>query len=193
MSSPEPHVASLSGLQSFVAWLGGSLLASAVTAWLAFQIRLTGHAPEVLFPIGVGLALGLALVAVLRKSQWPGRRWAMLAAVLWGTLAVLGQEYLAHREHRGNYQDVQSRPGVPAFARLAAAEMPPPGLLADLAVDIQRRGHWQWSLDALAVIVSATMVTAWKLRVISAENDHPARDRPAAAPVGGPTTTPEVS
>jgi hypothetical protein len=150
--------------QSFLLWLAGSGLVSALTAWLAFQIKLTGRAPEVLFPIGVGLALGFALVKVLRYSGFSAGRSAVAMAILWGILVVLGQEYLAHAEHLRNYFDVQNRPNVSAFARLAAGELPPPGFAADLAIDIRERGAGPWSFDAVATVLSAVIVMAWHAR-----------------------------
>ncbi len=179
------------------------MLASVLTAWLAFQIRLTGHAPEVLFPIGVGLALGFALAAVIRYSGWSGGvvlggrvfglRWSVVAAVLWGLLAVLGQEFLAHLDHRRNYFDVQNRPEVPMFARLAAGEMPPPGFAADLSIDIRERGAGWWSFDALATVLSAAMVVAYHLRSAATPNQLAAPRRVAPSPPTDPQQTDEDS
>jgi hypothetical protein len=164
------------GWQRFSFWFIGSALASALTAWLAFQIRLTGHAPELLFPIGVGLALGFALAAVIRYSGWSGEavpggrdlRWSVVAAIVCGLLVVMGQEFLAHLDRRRNYFDVQNRPEVPMFARLAAGEMPPPSFVADLRIDIRERGAARWSFDALATVLSAAIVVAWQLHAAAA-------------------------
>jgi hypothetical protein len=166
------------------------MLAAVATAWVAFQVRLSGHAPELLFPIGVGLMLGVALAALTRYTDWPGRRTAIAATVIWGMLAVLGQEYFAHLDHRRNHFDVQNRPNLSAFARLAAGEMPPPGFAADLGIDIRERGAWPWSFDALACVLSAAIVVAYRAgsTAIAADTSR-ATTQPAASTsaANGPT------
>jgi hypothetical protein len=127
----------------------------------------------------VGLVLGFALAAVTRYSGWPGRRAAIAATVVCGLLVVLGQEYFAHLDHRRNYFDVQNRPNLSTFARLAAGEMPPPGFAADLGIDIRERGIWPWNFDALACVLSAAIVVACRVRPASA-GTHRAATQPAA-------------
>ncbi len=177
-----------SWLQSISIWFVGCLLASLAMAWLSFQIKLGGHAPELLFPIGVGLGLGFALVAVSRYSGFSVGRFSVAATILWGLLAVLGPEYFAHLDHRRNWLDVQNRSNLSAFARLAAGEMPPPGFAADLIIDIRHRGPWAWSFDALATVLSATIVVACKARA-AAKSAGPTG--PAAT--GASATRPEAT
>ncbi len=166
------HAAARSGWQGFFIWLVASILASLATAWLAYQIRLTGRAPEVLFPIGVGLALGFVLAEVTRRCGRLGGRMTVGAAILWALLVALGQEYFAHAEHLRNYFEVRNRPNVSAMARVVAGEQPPPGFFGDLAINIRDRGAWLWSFDALAIVVSAAAVVAWRGRTAAGQLKH---------------------
>lgn len=137
----------------------------------------------------MGLALGAALAAVSRWSGLTLGRWAVAGAAACGILVVGGEEYMAHLEHHRSLLDVQGRANLSPLARLAASEMTPPDLAADVQASVRQRGPWAWGFDALATIVTAAAVVAWQRRASAAASRAacgPGAPGPAGTAAGPP-------
>ena len=77
-------------------WLPMCGLLSAAVAWLAVVIA-KHFAPLVIFPILVGLVLGVTLVGLARLMQVGNRPTVVLGTFLACTVAVIGQHYVCYR------------------------------------------------------------------------------------------------
>ena len=80
-------------------WLPMCGLLSAVVAWLAVGIA-THFAPLVIFPILVGLTLGVTLAGLSRLMQVGNRTTVVLGTILACAVTIIGQHYVCYREDR---------------------------------------------------------------------------------------------
>ena len=80
-------------------WLPMCGLLSAAVAWLAVVIA-KHFAPLVIFPILVGLVLGVTLVGLARLMQVGNRPTVVLGTFLACVVAVVGQHYVCYRVDR---------------------------------------------------------------------------------------------
>jgi len=144
-------------------WLGMCLLFTAAVAWIAFQIQQEQISPAILFPLVVGAVLGAGNLTASRYAQVTSGRWLLLAAILWGLLAVVGQDYIGHRHRLQSYQAEMSRQSP--WVAMAAAEQPElrPSFGEYLAGVIRARPAW-WGLDVMITSGAALAVTSWGLR-----------------------------
>ncbi len=189
---PEPHgdsagpapfnPAAFNRLFALLGWPAAALL----VAWIAEGLKRTGHAPELLFPLGVGAVLGAVLLAIQVYGRLTVGRTAIVAAAGCGLLTVLAEEYFAHLAHRRSFTEVQNRSELSPLARLAAGEMAPPDLAADVAANLRLRGPGLWTFDAAATIAAAASVVAIGAR---RRRQGDARSSPQAAnsPLGNAT------
>jgi len=147
-------------VERFAAWLVASALATAAVSWIAFQIQQEGLAPAVLFPLSVGAALGVILSAILRITLVPGRRATVLAAIIWGLLAVVGQDYIGHRRHLRDYDGELERHGPMVAAVLDPDGQRRPTFVRYLSGRVRAQPTW-WCLEVLLTAGAAAAVTAW--------------------------------
>jgi len=151
-------------LRSAIGWLFAAAVI-AVGLGLASARVQQSFAPLGLYPVLLGLALGAALVAALRFTQFGNRRWATVGAVVAAAVLMVAQFYGSYRlyvaaleakspatmgriplerlqppEHLGAYLRQQAAHGRPLFAGLTA------------------RGGWAW----------ATWATDWALCAVAA-------------------------
>ena len=160
MESQAPlHSAPANRFGRYAAWFIASALATAAISWTAFQIQQEGLAPAVLFPLSVGAALGVVLSAISRHALVPGRRAAVAAAIFWGLLAVVGQDYIGHRRHLRAYDVELERHGSLVAAAVDADERLRPTFSQYLSGRVRSRPVW-WCLEVLLTAGSAAAVTA---------------------------------
>ncbi len=145
--------------ERYAAWLVASALATAAISWTAFQIQQEGLAPAVLFPLSVGAALGVVLSAISRHALVPGRRAAVAAAIFWGLLAVVGQDYIGHRRHLRAYDVELERHGSLVAAALDAEGQLRPTFSQYLSGRVRSRTAW-WCVEVLLTAGAAAAVTA---------------------------------
>jgi hypothetical protein len=158
----------MSNTERVLAWLAGSLLSALGVSWLAFQLQQEGFAPAVLFPLLVGTGLGGLLLALHRYTERPSRRAAIASAVLWGLLAVVGQDYIGHRRYAQRFDQELARQHP-----LAAAlhdETLRPGFLRYLADRVGQQPLW-WTLEALLTSGAAAAVVALGARPTTTTSD----------------------
>ena len=147
---------SMNRIERNVIWFVAGTLAAAALAWVAFELQQDGIAPAVLFPLAVGAALGLSLVAVRRFTEGPNPRAAIVAAIVWGLLLVVAQDYIGHW-HRLRQFDEQIGAGHPLA--MAVADDLRPTLAGDVSARIRARPVW-WTLDLMLTAGAAGLVTA---------------------------------
>lgn len=145
--------------ERYAAWLVASAVATAAISWTAFQIQQEGLAPAVLFPLSVGAALGVVLSAISRWALVPKRRAAVAAAIFWGLLAVVGQDYIGHRRHLRAYDVELERHGSLVAAALDADGQLRPTFSQYLSGRVRSRTAW-WCVEVLLTAGAATAVTA---------------------------------
>lgn len=145
--------------ERYAAWLAASALATAAISWIAFQIQQEGLAPAVLFPLSVGAALGVVLSAIVRLIRVPRRRVAVAAALLWGLLAVVGQDYIGHRRHLRAYDSELERHGPLVAAALDSDGQRRPTFYQFLSGRVRSQPAW-WCLELLLTAGAAAAVTA---------------------------------
>ncbi len=141
-------------------WILASLALSWAVAWIAFQLQQEQVAPAVLFPLLVGAVLGAGGLAIRHFTRAPRRRIALVAAVVWGLLVVVGQDYIGHR-HRLRQYDAELGRHAP-LSGVAVGESDPtrPRFAEYLAGVVGRQPVW-WSLEVALTSGAALLVTAW--------------------------------
>ena len=160
MESPAPLLPAPANLfERYAVWLAASTLATAAISWTAFQIQQEGLAPAVLFPLSVGAALGVVLSAIVRYTVVPRRRAAVAAAIFWGLLAVVGQDYIGHRRRLWAYDVELERHGSLVAAALDAEGQLRPTFARYLSGRVRSRPAW-WCLEVLFTAGAAAIVTA---------------------------------
>jgi hypothetical protein len=156
MSEP----AALGNIERFVLWLVAHALVTAAVAWVAFQIQQEQIAPAVLFPLVVGAALGASGVAIRHFTRAPSRRIALVGAIVWGLLVVVGQDYIGHRHRLRQYDDALGRNGPLSSMAVGPQDPMRPRFAEYLAGVMRRRPVW-WSLEVALTSGAALLVTAW--------------------------------
>jgi hypothetical protein len=107
----------------------------------------------------VGAGLGAGQVAIWRATRVPGRPVALGAALVWGLLVVIGQDYIGHRHHARLYDETLSRQES-ALAVLAAND---PRMRPDFPQYLAgkvRGDSWWWGLDLVLTTAATVAVTA---------------------------------
>ncbi len=84
-------------------WLPLSLIHGAAAAWLAYGVQ-KHFAPLGLFPVLVGLAIGVTLAGLMRLLHVAGRSTILAGAVLSCAVAVFGQHYFGFQEQKETAQ-----------------------------------------------------------------------------------------
>lgn len=159
----------MSGVERYLLWFLTSAAAAAAVAWIAFQLQQEQIAPAVLFPLLVGGALGGILAAIRRATLVPGARVAVVAAVAWGLLVVVGQDYIGHRHRLDLYRQQMARQATSAALVAPELERLQPDFGSYLTGLVRREPLW-WTLDAVLTSAVAAIVTAWSVRRQDAAN-----------------------
>lgn len=150
-------------LDRYLAWALMCVLATAAVAWIAFGVQQEGVAPAILFPLFVGCALGAIGVAVRRMTHAPPARVAVVAALVWGLLAVIGQDYIGHRRRARMLEERLAAQGpLGALAHSQVDELEP--AFSEYLVGLIRREPMWWTLDLSLTVLGAAAVTAWGVR-----------------------------
>lgn len=161
-------------------WLPLCLVHGTAVAWLAYGLQ-KHYAPLVLFPILVGVGLGVTLAGLMRLVQVANRSTIVLGTVVACAAAVIGQHYFSYREQRETAmrQAAQFRMAAQAHPDLIQGSPPQPasGLVEYLRWQAVRgrpivgkkiaRGGlaWaSWALDAALIFVSTLLVILPALR-----------------------------
>jgi hypothetical protein len=153
------QVIQLNHIERLGIWLAASALWAATLAWLAFQIQQDGVAPAVLFPLVVGGALGAGNLGIVRFTRAPAGRTALVGAVAWGLLVVVGQDYIGHRYHLREYEVALARHDPSLAEALAQEHQLRPTFAHYLAGRVSARPAW-WAVDLLCTAGAAALVTA---------------------------------
>jgi hypothetical protein len=156
-------------VETYVLWFLASLGLCYAVAWMAFQLQQEQIAPAVLFPLLVGAALGAGGSAIRHFTRAPNRRIALVGAVVWGLLVVVGQDYIGHRHRVRQYDDELGRHDPLSSAALSAPDPLRPRFAEYLAGVVRRQPVW-WSLEVALTSGAALLVTAW-----GASNDRSTR------------------
>jgi hypothetical protein len=149
----------LNRFEWLVVWFAASALWTVAVAWIAFQVQQEGIAPAVLFPLAVGAALAAGGLAILHWTRAAGRGSALAAAVVWGLLVVVGQDYIGHRHHLRSFDDAVASHDSPLAAAMAQEDGLRPTFAEYLAGRVRARPVW-WGLDVLLTGAGAVLVTA---------------------------------
>ncbi len=163
-------------LRHFGLWLPLCVVHGAAIAWLAFGIQ-KYFAPLGIFPLLVGLFLGMTLAGLMRVVQVAGTRTILLGTVVASAAAVLGQHYISFQEQRETAmrQAAQFRIAAQAHPDLVRGTPPKPasGVFEYLrwqalrgrpiAGDTVARGAWawaSWAFDGCLTLLVALLVIA---------------------------------
>ncbi len=158
----------------FARWLPLSLALGMAVAWLAFGMQ-KYFAPLGLFPIFVGLCLGVTLAGLMRLAQVASTCTIILGTIVASAAAVLGQHYFSFQEQRETAirQAAQFRMAAQAHPDLVRGTPPEPasGVFEYLRWQALRgrpivgetvaRGGWawaSWSLDGCLTLLAALCV-----------------------------------
>ena len=161
-------------------WLPLCLVHGTAVAWLAYGLQ-KHYAPLGLFPVFVGLGLGVTLAGLMRLVQVANRSTIVLGAIVACAAAVIGQHYFSYREQRETAmrQAAQFRIAAQAHPDLIQGSPPQPasGLVEYMRWQAVRgrpifgkkiaRGGlaWaSWALDASLIFASALLVIVPALR-----------------------------
>jgi hypothetical protein len=159
MSEP----AKLPSFDRIFTWVAANSLLSAALAWLAFQLQQEGIAPAILFPLLVGAALGAGGTAIWRFTRWPKPRVVIAAAVVWGLLVVIGQDYIGHRRHLRLYDEAIDRQQSALAVLAAGDERMRPAFVEYLSGKVRGAPVW-WCLDLALTTGAAVLTTALAAR-----------------------------
>ena len=178
-SQVEEHVKSVAmpraafQLSQFLWWLPACLIHGTVVAWLAYGVQ-KSFAPLGLFPVLVGIVLGMTLAGLMRLVQVANRRTIVAGAAVACIATVAGQHFFSYQEQRETAvrQAAQFRIAAQAYPGLVQGKPPQPASsLIDylrwqairgrpIFGDVVARGSmaWtSWAVDA-CLVLAATMV-----------------------------------
>jgi hypothetical protein len=161
-------------------WLPGSLLFGVLAAWLAVDVQ-RYFAPLMIFPILVGVGVGVALVLFMRLGQVGNRPTILLGTTLAVVAAVVGQHYFLYliekqREVPSNSAIEKAKAALPELA----AQLPagPPENFPDYLKQKAKRGrsvyHFEaregyawalWAVEGLLTLVAALGVIMPAMRL----------------------------
>lgn len=148
-------------------WFVCGAASTAAIAWIAFHLQQEGFAPAILFPLLVGTAVGVAALAARRLTGVPRLRLAVAASLVWGLLAVAGQDYIGHRRRVRLHDEQLARQAPAASVALAGTPDLRPGFGGYLLGQARREPVW-WPLDLALTAVAAALVTALGARYLRA-------------------------
>ncbi|HLA85384.1 MAG TPA: hypothetical protein VJL29_11370 [Thermoguttaceae bacterium] len=164
-------------------WLPGCIGFGALLAWAAFEVG-QWFSPLVVFPLLVGLVLGVSLVAMMRLFQMGHRPTAWLALGLAAVVVIAGQHYFSYRAAvvEANRASEQLQKARTTFGTLVQGRLPAPptgpidylrrradeGRPLDTVLGNHMAKGWlawlSWALDGLLVLGPAAAMVAYALR-----------------------------
>jgi hypothetical protein len=154
--------------------------------WQGFLISRAGVAPAVLFPIGVGVAVGAAQTAIVRKLEWSPRCFeAILLGLVCGGLAVATEDYSGYRDHLSRFAEVQRGDRLASIVQATTDHWQAPGFLAYLSAVVRRDPVW-WSVDAALTPLAAAVVagvTSRRTKIAPGQQHGPRRSGPSPGSV----------
>lgn len=147
-------------LDRMLAWLLACSAGTVAVAWIGFHLQQEGFAPAVLFPLLVGGALGALCAAARRLTAFPSTRVAVATAIVWGLLAVVGQDYFGHRRRLRSLDEQLAATGtVGALASSQVHELRPD--FGQHVRGLARRQPVWWTVDLVLTAMAAGTVTAY--------------------------------
>jgi hypothetical protein len=155
---------------------GGAAVAVAL-GWGSAMLHVAGKAPVGLLSLGVGVVLGLLLVALAVLTSTPSRRTLIVAAVLLAILTAVAEHGWLYQAYRQKWR--QNRVEQPAAAFFRPDDAP-----LSLTGYIQRElnyspGQWKfWLLDAGLILCGAAGVVLVRDRVTDAGSKVLSEDLP---------------
>ena len=158
-------------IDRYLIWLVSSALAAAAVAGIAFAVQQEGFAPAILFPLAVGGVLGAALATIRRFAGVPAPRAAVIAAVAWGLLVVVGQDYLGHRRRARALEEEMASQGPIGVMAAAHVDQLQPRFIEHLTGLVRREPIW-WTFDVLLTAGSAALATGIAARRIEQADSH---------------------
>jgi hypothetical protein len=155
-------------------WLPLCLVHGTATAWLAFGVQ-KHFSPLGLFPVVVGLLLGVTLAGLMRLVHVGGRGTLVCGTIVAWAAAVFGQHYFSYQEQRetAERQAAQFRMAAQAHPDLVRGTPPKPasGVFDYLRWQAIRgrpiigktvaRGPWawaSWAFDGCLTLLAALLV-----------------------------------
>jgi hypothetical protein len=160
-------------------------LATLPIGWLVFLISRAGVAPAVLFPIGVGLAVGAAQAAIVRRLECSLPCFgAVLLSLVCGGLAVATEDYSGYRDYLSRFAEVQRGDRLASIVQ-ATDHWQATGFLAYLSAVVRRDPVW-WSVDAALTPLAAAVVagvTSRRAKTAPAQQHGPGRSAPSPGSV----------
>lgn len=154
-----------------LAWLAGGLAASAAAGWLAAQVA-TLRAPLIVFPLILGVVLGLALAGLARLLDFGHRPSLLTGSAALLLVAIGALHYEGYRQHRRAYERAKAEQSDLKNAEALFGDVAPPESFgAFLVQEAQRgrtlfgsvtaRGAWawvSWGADALLALAGTLLV-----------------------------------
>lgn len=155
-------------------WLPLCVIHGTATAWIAFGVQ-KHFSPLGLFPVLVGLLVGVTLAGLMRLVHVAGRSTIVLGAIVASAVAVFGQHYFSYQEQRetAQRQAAQFRMAAQAHPDLVRGTPPQPasGVFEylrwqairgrSIAGRIVARRGWawtSWALDGCLTLFAALLV-----------------------------------
>ncbi len=154
----------VSGSLNLLFLLGGAAAAVAI-GWASAMLSVTGKAPVGLLSLGIGIALGLLLVALAELTRFKSPRGLVVSVALCAVLTVLAEHGWLYRAYRQKWQ--QNRVEHPAVALFRPDDAP-----LTLAGYFHRElqfapGQWKfWLVDGGLIVAGAVGVVILRNRSV---------------------------
>jgi hypothetical protein len=163
--------------QGLAAAVVAALGAGSVYAWIAAAVQ-PHFAPLALFPILIGVCVGLTIVGFVRYARLGHRPTILLAAIVAGLAAAAGQHYFNYLRHVSAWQEAVTTAGDSHRWNLSAIQQPPTPSFGRYLSAQSRHGRplvghyvargpaaWLcWAVEALLIVVAAVAVTLPAMR-----------------------------
>jgi hypothetical protein len=142
--------------------------ATLLVAWLAFLISRSGVAPVILFPIGIGAAIGVAQTMILRKlGVFLRPVLAVGMALALGVLAVATEDYQGYGVYLEGHSKIQRDNPLASAAGAASDGWQPLPFTGYLTAVVRRSPIW-WTVDVALTLMAAAAVAVITGRAKSA-------------------------
>jgi hypothetical protein len=121
------------------------------------KLNATGAAPVGLLPLGLGVALGVALVGLAAKTQATGRKRLVVAAVTFAILTVAAEHAWLYRDYRQQWWNDSVREPRLAIFRTEAGPLSPAAYYAR-EIQYAPRQPLLWAMDGALLVAAAVVV-----------------------------------
>ena len=143
-------------------WTVPAAVFALVLARLSVAVQPT-FSPVVLFPMLLGVALGLFVVSIRALAEARGTRSAVLGAVLLSVFLAGAEHWFFYRAYVQQREEFRQGPHGPAFA-FVQEEAQPLDFGAFLAVQAKGPRPWLWGLHAACIVAGAVGVVVVRQR-----------------------------